>query len=272
MAMTGRLPARPSVRPGRYDEQAATYDRTRGPSPQLVQALLEALGEAVGRWLLDVAAGTGNYTRELQRAGFDVVMADAEPAMLRRSVDKVGSGRQVVADAMHLPFPAAAFDTAVMTQALHLFVARARPFGEIRRVLRDGPFVLQAYTEENLAPSFVVEYFPEFAWDPAEHPPADRVEAMLREGGFGRVEHATYVYRDTTDANLQALHLDAVKLADPDHLRNTSFFQRLPEAAREAGLARLRADLASGRLAERVEWSRGVAERTGHGTVFVARP
>jgi hypothetical protein len=158
-----------------------------------------------------------------------------------------------------------------MTQALHLFVARERPFGEIRRVLRGGPFVLQAYTEENLAPSFVVEYFPESPWEPAEHPPAAAVERMLREGGFGRIEHAPYVYRDTSDANLQALHLDAEKLADPEHLRNTSYFQRLPQAAREAGLARLRADLASGRLAERVEWSRGVAERTGHGTVFVAR-
>ena len=177
--------------------------------------------------------------------------------MLRRSVDKVGNGRQVVADVMRLPFRSAAFDAVVMTQALHLFVARDRPFGEIRRVLRDGRFVLQAYTEENLAPSYVVEYFPEFSWDPAEHPPAGRVAAMLREGGFGRVEHATYVYRDTSDANLQALHLDAAKLADPEHLRNTSFYQRLPEEARQAGLARLRADLANGRLAERVEWLPG---------------
>jgi SAM-dependent methyltransferase len=259
-------------RPGRYDEQAATYDRTRGPNPQLVQALLEALGGAGGPRLLDVAAGTGNYTRELQVAGFDVLLVDVEPAMLRRSVAKVGPGRHVVAEAMRLPFRSASFDAVVMTQALHLFVVRDRPFGEIRRVLRGGPFVLQAYTRENLAPSFVVEYFPEFTWDLAEHPAADQVAAMLEEGGFGRVEHATYVYRDTSDANLQALHLDAVKLADPEHLWNTSFFQRLPEAVREAGLARLRADLASGRLAERVEWSRAEAERSGHGTVFVARP
>src|SRR5262245_7593181 len=210
-----RGPEGATERPGRYEEQAATYDRTRGPSPDLVRALLDGLGEARGRRLLDVAAGTGNYTRALQGAGFDVVMVDAEPAMLRRSVDKVGPGRQVVADAMRLPFRPGWFDAAVMTQALHLFVARDHPFGEFRRVLRDGPFVLQAYTQENLAPSFVVDYFPEQPWELAEHPSAAAVEEMLGEGGFRRVERATYVYRDTTDANLQAMHLDPAKLADP---------------------------------------------------------
>jgi SAM-dependent methyltransferase len=261
-----------SVRPGRYEEQAATYDRTRAASPHLVRALLDGLGEAGGRRLVDVAAGTGNYTREFQRAGFDVVMVDAEPAMLRRSVEKVGPRRQVVGDARRLPFRSGSFDVAVMTQALHLFVTRDRPFAEFRRVLRGGPFVLQAYTEENLAPSFVVGYFPGGEWEPGEHPPAAEIAAMLRAGGFARVEHETYVYRDTTDANLQALHLDAAMLADPEHLRNTSYFQRLPESARREGLARLRKDLESGRLAERIAWSRGVAERTGHGTVFVAWP
>ena len=261
-----------TTRPGNYAEQAKTYDLTRGASPSLVRALAKHLGPADGRSLLDVAAGTGNYTAALKARGFDVTLLDANEQMLARSVSKVGPGAQVAGDALALPFADDSFDCMMMTQALHLIRDHHRVFGEVVRVLRGGPFVLQVYTRENLAPLFVFDYFPGSRPDVGMHPAAGEVERWLLEAGFERVEREAYVYLDTADANLHALHTDHLRLAGPAYLRNTSFFHRLSAETRREGLARLSADLRSGVLEEKVKASFGEATRSGHGTVFAAYP
>ncbi|MBA3552934.1 MAG: methyltransferase domain-containing protein, partial [Actinobacteria bacterium] len=224
------------------------------------------------RVLLDIAGGTGNYGQAMRARGFRVFVLDAEPAMLALSVRKVGAGRQVVGDVLALPIADASVDCAMVVAALHLVGGRLRAMREARRVIRDGPFVLQDFTKENLGSSFVYEYFPGSRPPEQEHPPEDDLLRDLREAGFSRVERERFIYLDTADANLQALHTDALRLAGSAYLRNTSFFQRLPEDVRVAGLARLAGDLRSGHLEERVRASFEEAVRTGHGTVFAAWP
>jgi SAM-dependent methyltransferase len=261
-------------RPGRYDELARSYDLTRGASPTVVRSLSTFLGPPQGRRLLDLAGGTGNYAQVLQARGFDVRILDANDPMLRRSIPKIGPGNQVVGDAAMAPFRDRSFDCATLVQALHLLrpEEQVRALSEARRVIRDGPFVLQAFTRENMQTMFVFEYFP--GWDPPEwtHPSAEETMDLVRQAGFQRVERATYVYLDTADANLIALHTDPLRLAGPAYLRNNSGFARLPEEVKREGLARLAEDLRSGVLERRVKESFQVAVRNGHGTVFAAWP
>ena len=259
-------------RPGNYAEHASTYDRTRRASPSLAAVLTRRLGPGAGRRLLDVAGGTGNYTQVARAAGFEPVMVDVSPEMLALSVAKVGQGRQVVGDAMAMPFADSAFDCAMLTQAVHLMKDWPRLLREVHRVIREGPFVLQAYTAENLEHVFVFDLFPGSTPDAGQHPSRTDVERSLREAGFGRVEAETYVYTDQFDANLHTLHTDARLIADPEHLRNTSWFHRMPPESQKEGLARLAEELSTGALEERVAASNAVAARTGHGTVFVATP
>jgi hypothetical protein len=94
----------------------------------------------------------------------------------------------------------------------------------------------------------------------------------LTEAGFGHVEAETYVYRDQQDANLHTLQTDALLISDPARLRNTSWFHRMPPESRQIGLDRLVRELATGELERRVAAANAIAERTGHGTVFVAAP
>ncbi|MFN2590631.1 MAG: class I SAM-dependent methyltransferase [Actinomycetota bacterium] len=257
-------------RPGNYAEQAGTYDLTRGASPTIVRRLRESLGPSSDRALLDVAGGTGNYGAVLRDSGFGVTMVDASFEMLARSVPKVGRGRQVVGDAAALPFADGAFDCAVCVIAIHLFADRPRAFREARRVLRAGPFVVVAYTKENLGSLFVHAYFGG-AWPGGEFTTSD-VRSQLEAAGFGRVTIGTFVYEDVTGGSLVAMHTDATFLADPDRLRNTSFWHRFPDSVREEALARLQADLASGVLGRRVDESLRRAAEVGHGTVFTAFP
>jgi SAM-dependent methyltransferase len=260
------------VRPGNYAEQARTYDLTRGASPTVVRLVSKFLGPAVGRRLLDIAGGTGNYAQAWQARGFEVTIVDAEPAMLERSVPKVGGGRQVIADALTLPFPDGSFDCATIMTALHLMADQGRALREARRILRGGPLAILGFTQENLGTLFVLDYFPVAKEWPPENPGRDEMVKSLYEAGFGRVEWETFVYLDSVDGTLPALHSDPLRLAGPAYLRNTSFFQRLPDDARREGLARLAEDLRSGVLERRVREAFGKAVEEGHGTVFAAWP
>ena len=231
------------------------------------------LGPPDGRRLLDVGAGTGNYAQVMRARGFDAIAVDVEPEMLARSVPKLGPGRQVVGDSTALPFRDESFDCATIVIALHLMRPPQRALAEARRVIRGGPLIVVGFTAEQVERLFVREYFPDSdRWVPRENPPHAMYERWAREAGFSRVESETFVYLDTADASLPALHTDPYKLAGPAYLRNTSFFQRLPEDVRREGLAKLAQALRSGELERRAkEWFRDSVP-TGHGTVFAFWP
>jgi SAM-dependent methyltransferase len=235
---------------------------------RLLAKHLGASGE--GRTLLDIAGGTGNYAEVMTARGFRPVVVDLEVAMLDRARDKVGL--VVAGDAVRLPFRNESFDAAMLVSALHLMRDRRGALAEARRVIREGPFFLQAFTKENLIPLFVFEYFPGSEPPAGMHQTADEIESMLREVGFGNVLRETFVYADTADGSLAALHTDAFALAGPAYLRNTSWWHRLDDRTRKTGLARLAEDLRSGRLEERAKESFRLAARHGHGTVFVGTP
>lgn len=257
-------------RPGNYAEQARTYDFTRGASPTVVRTLAKYLGPP-GGLLLDIAGGTGNYAQVFQARGFRVVVVDASIEMLTHAARKLGPVRAVGGDAEHLPVRDAVADRAMIVNAAHLIEDLRAAFAETRRTLGTGPLVLTAFTKENLASLFVYEYFGLSA-PITPRPPAAEIASLLRGVGFSRVEHEPFVYTDTVDGSLNALHTDAMHLAGPAYLRNTSFWHRIDEPTRRRGLEWLARDLRSGVLADRVRESYEVAVRHGHGTVFAAWP
>ena len=234
--------------------------------------MLKYLGEPNGRTVLDIAGGTGNYAQVLSARGFRAFIIDREVAMLARSGAKIGAGRQIVGDALALPVRGRGVDATICVSALHQFADQRVALAEARRVIREGPFVLQVFTKENLSPLFVFEYFPGSAPPPGMHQTADEIESMLRGVGFGNVQTETFVYADTADGSLAALHTDPFALAGSAYLRNTSWWHGLDDGTRKTGLMRLAEDLRSGRLEERVKESFRLAARHGHGTVFAASP
>lgn len=262
---------REGERPGRYDEQAETYDLTRGASPTLVRALLGHLGDGSGRSLLDAAGGTGNYAVAMAARGFRVTVLDAQMAMLAPAAPKIGPGHAVAGDVHALPLADRSFDSAMLVNAIHLLARPALALGELRRVVREGPLLVTAFTRENLASLFVFEYFG--LRDEIDRRMSNaELDGIFRDAGFGTIVHEAYTYTDTHDGSLNALHIDATLLADPGRLCNTSFWYRLDEDARRRGIAALRRDLRSGALEARVHESSQTAGRHGHGTLFAAWP
>lgn len=85
--------------------------------------------------VLDVAAGTGDFTRELGRQGQRAVATDLSYNML---VQGSNVHERVQADAAHLPFRRAGFDGVTCGYALRNFTDLEATLAEMARVLRPG--------------------------------------------------------------------------------------------------------------------------------------
>jgi len=105
------------------------------------------LGLSPGDGVLDVACGTGNFTREFARtvgAGGLAVGIDVSETMLARAVrDTQAAGLSDVAayirgDAVELPFREASFDAVCCFAALHLFADPMRALDRMAAVLTGG--------------------------------------------------------------------------------------------------------------------------------------
>jgi len=257
-----------------YDAWAKTYDETRGASPSVLRPLLEALGPAAGRSLLDIGGGTGNFAKALAEGGFRVSLSDYSPEMARRASAKLSGAPVFVADAAHLPFRDASFDCAISVNVLGHVEDWRTMLAEARRIIRGGPYVMKASTRETLEANWVVEYLPGIRdHAPVHHYQRESViTAALRKAGFSRVELSRVHYTEMVDGSLQALKHYPEVFLDDERILNTATLKRLPNAEREAGLAALRLDYASGRLREVIARYDPLVREYGDGSVFAGWP
>ena len=108
-----------------------------------------------GDRVLDLAAGTGVSTAEMQRSGASAVACDFSLGMVRAG--RAVRGRRAVAfvagDGMHLPFADAAFDAASIAFGLRNIADPQQALRELARVVRPGGrLVVCEFSRPTLAP------------------------------------------------------------------------------------------------------------------------
>jgi ubiquinone/menaquinone biosynthesis C-methylase UbiE len=254
-----------------YDAWAKRYDDTRGVSPSVLRPLREALGPAVGRLLLDVGGGTGNYTAALTEAGFAVTHCDPSIGMVRQAASKLSNGAStIVADGRRLPFRDESFDCAIAIKVLN-HVSDRRAFArEVKRIIHSGVLVLVHATKESIAANWICHYVPSLLTQERFQPESETVQA-LRDAGFTQIEVSHIRYTDMADGSAQALKRFPETFLTDERIMNTSLFSRLPANVREEALAAIRRDYASGRLNEIIADHEPLSDRHGDGSLFVAR-
>ena len=137
-----------------YDQRAAHFDRTRGPTgiEVIVGCLAQASAPLAGLTVLDAGCGTGNYARALLAHVARVEAVDLSAGMLevarRKLADPALEHRAAFRQAAieDLPLPDGAVDGVVVNQVLHHlpddpaagWPAHHRALRELARVLRPG--------------------------------------------------------------------------------------------------------------------------------------
>ena len=217
-----------------YDTIGRGYARQRRPDPRIAERLTTALGDA--ETVVNVGAGAGSYEPS------DRTVVAVEPSAVMLAQRSPGAAPAVRARAEALPFAAQTFDAAMAVLTIHHWADRDGGLAECARVARKRVVLL---TWDPAADGFWLlrTYFPEFVEIDRKVFPA--IEAYA--GAFGpdaRVDVATVpVPRDCVDGFLGAYWARPEAYLEPAVRSGISVFTRVNV---EAGLERLRADLASG--------------------------
>lgn len=223
----------------RYDVIGNDYAAQRRPDPRIAAAIHDALGD--GDTLLNVGAGAGSYEPADRRT----IAVEPSAAMIRQRPD--GAAPVVQACAERLPFADNSFDTAMAILTVHHWPDQAAGLREMRRVTR-GRIVLVTF--DPAARPWLTDYLPELAALDERQMPAMAEYARWLSPGQRPVEvRPLPVPHDCTDGFLHAYWRRPAAYLDPRVRSGSSSFWVIGEV--EAGLARLAADLESGRWARR---------------------
>lgn len=120
---------------------------------------------AAGTATLDIAAGEGRLTRELERAGHSVVGLDASFVLTRAAATHPGAAPAVVGDAGCLPLADGSVDLVVAFMCLHDFDELDKAVGEIHRVLLSGGKFVVALLHPFVTGGLVSAYGAEETYD-----------------------------------------------------------------------------------------------------------
>ena len=121
-----------------FDRAAENYDRGRPEYPSAaVDALVRALEIGPRRRVLDLAAGTGKFTRALVPTGATLLALEPTDGMRTVLTRRVPTVELVNGTAEAIDLPDGGVDTVVSAQAFHWFDA-VRATHEVARVLRPG--------------------------------------------------------------------------------------------------------------------------------------
>jgi ubiquinone/menaquinone biosynthesis C-methylase UbiE len=230
-----------------YDEIGKGYAGARRAEPTIVSKLHESLSTAAGSRLLDVAAGTGNYSAAFSHLGWNVVAMEPSPVMrAQRQPDTTITWVAGIAE--RLPFRADAFDAVSCVSALHHLADRGQALSEMARAAGAGPIVLFTRDPRIAEPCWMEHYFPEvWAESHAAYPAILDLATLARQSTGKRVEIEQLPLPATLADWFAAAGWNRPELYLDDRVRaSMSPFARTALEVVNAGVEKLRHDLASG--------------------------
>ena len=131
-----------------YDKEANSYDERFDSAAgkyiheRQVSIILEQLGDLEGKTVLEIAAGTGRFTRELVNEGADVIVVDISREMLKQNRDKTPEATFLHGTGSSLPLDSKTVDACVTVNSLNHIPGHWDVVDDVYRVLRpDGVFL-----------------------------------------------------------------------------------------------------------------------------------
>jgi SAM-dependent methyltransferase len=222
-----------------YDTIGRGYAAARRPDPRIAVRIEAALGDCQS--VVNVGAGAGSY----EPADREVIAVEPSAEMIAQRPK--GAARVVQATAEDLPFDDDSFDAAMAIITIHHWDDVDAGLTEMIRVARKRVLILSIDPEVVAQGWIASDYFPDAAANGrSELLPIAELRAKLPSSSVEVVPGP----RRCRDAFAFTLWDQPERLLDPAVRRASSVWHRIPVAALNLGLKRLREDLESG------EWDR----------------
>ena len=220
-----------------YDTIGATYTVTRRTEPRIAAQVWATLGDA--QTVLNVGAGTGSY----EPSGRDVTAV--EPSAVMRAQRPAGAAPCVDAVAESLPFEDQSFDAAMAVATIDHWQDPIAGLREMRRVARRVVVFTKDFSDPD---RFWLnrDYLPEYSDLQAGRPSLTELARAI-----GARMEPVLIPWDCADGFYEAYWRRPAAYLDDHVRRGISIWARVGPGAEQRTVRSLRADLASGRWAER---------------------
>ncbi|MFB5663140.1 class I SAM-dependent methyltransferase [Alteribacillus sp. HJP-4] len=144
----------------KYDLIGKTYNQTRRPDKRIVKTILEKLDLDPPATVVEVGAGTGNYSFELAENGFNVLAVEPSKVMTDQTTAHPDI-TWVSGVAEDIPLGDVVADAVVCILATHHFQDLEKSFCEMKRILKENGKLVIFVADPRLCDRdcWLVDYF-----------------------------------------------------------------------------------------------------------------
>ncbi len=178
----------------KYDDIGINYNETRSADPYIAERLLKNLNPKTNGLYLDIGCGTGNYTNELQKKGFNFIGIDPSKKMLEKAKHKNQHIDWKLGQAENIPLASESIDGIVGSLTIHHWDNLEKSFTELYRVLKpNSNMVVFTSTPKQMKGYWLNHYFPKMLEDSMlQMPSFETVENAMINSGFSKIETERY--------------------------------------------------------------------------------
>jgi SAM-dependent methyltransferase len=213
-----------------FESGSDVYERSRPTYPvPAVEHFARVTGIGKGTLVLDLASGTGKFTRSLKSLGAACVGVEPSASMREVFASVLPDVPVLAGTAERIPLTSDSMDVAVVAQAFHWFdPAVALP--EIARVLRPHGWLGLIWNERDETDPAMAELVRISKWDTCQpYPVGMDFGVALRESGlFGPVERTRFPFVQYLDLNSYV-----------EQVASRSYVQVLPDEEQRTLLGRV---------------------------------
>ncbi len=167
----------------KYDKIGVDYNLTRKADKFLTEQLLYHLNPRKGGFYLDIGCGTGNYTNEFQRKGYQFIGIDPSIAMLEKAKSKNQSIEWKVGTAEKTGLADSGVDGVIGSLTIHHWTDLNKGISELARVLKpNGRIIIFTSTPKQMVGYWLNHYFPKMLSDSiSQMPTLESIERAMKD-------------------------------------------------------------------------------------------
>jgi ubiquinone/menaquinone biosynthesis C-methylase UbiE len=231
-----------------YDIIGDSYNKNRTADERTLEIIIDLLNLPAGKLIVDIGAGTGNYTNALANLGYRLFAVEPSEIMREQAVPN-SNVAWIAGLAEFLPLHDASMDGAIIVLSLHHFSNIRSAAKEVARVCPAGPLVVLTMDPRESEEFWFYDYFPEIAQHVLESfPQLNEVIDIFSGIENWSTQVITFpLPHDFADKNMCAGWNRPEIYLDPMMRQNTSGFALASKPVVRRGITLLENDLQSGK-------------------------
>lgn len=238
----------------KYDKIGTDYNLTRKADTYLTEQLIHHLKPTKGGKYLDIGCGTGNYTNELQKKGFNFIGIDPSELMLDKAKLKNKEIYWKIGSAENTGLPENFVNGIIGSLTIHHWTDLKIGFRELYKTVKpNGRIVIFTSTPEQMKGYWLNHYFPKMLSDSIiQMPTLEKVKTAMKDAGIEFLgTHKYFIKHDLEDHFLYCGKQNPELYFDEQIRHGISSFSSLSNRTEvEKGLSQLRKDIDNGKVGE----------------------